>query len=310
MRGQIKRRLVSTVHRRKNQLLAVLGVGHRIWPQDTLLLRCFGMGVRLSQTLERCETSALEARSATGLRGSASLEAATMTDDKEMSLFEHLEELRERLIKSAIALMVTTFVSLLFSTQLIRIILVPAGEVRPVFLRPTEGVLTYFRVALLAGVALALPIITYQVAQFVLPGLKPNEKRFLVLLLPGAVVSFVVGVAFAYFVMLPPSLRFLLSFGSEVAEATWAIGEYIAFVTNLMFWTGVIFEAPLLAFFLAKLGIVTPEMLSSNRKYALLVSAVLAAVITPTPDPFNMMLVMAPLIVLFEISVWVTKLAR
>jgi len=233
-----------------------------------------------------------------------------MTDEKEMSLFEHLEELRERLIKSAVALLATTMFSLLFSTQLIRIILAPAGNVRPVFLRPTEGVLTYFRVALLAGVALALPAITYQIARFVLPGLRPNEKRFLMLLLPGAVVSFVAGAAFAYFVMLPPSLRFLLSFGSEIAEATWAIGEYITFVTNLMFWTGVIFEAPLLAFFLAKLGIITSEMLSSNRKYALLVSAIVAAVITPTPDPFNMMLVMAPLIVLFEVSVWVTRLAK
>jgi len=233
-----------------------------------------------------------------------------MTDEKEMTLFEHLEELRERLIKSAIALLITTVFSLLFSARLIKIILAPAGNVRPVFLRPTEGVLTYFRVALLAGVALALPAITYQIARFVLPGLRPNEKRFLMLLLPGAVVSFVGGAAFAYFVMLPPSLRFLLSFGSEIAEATWAIGEYITFVTNLMFWTGVIFEAPLLAFFLAKLGIVTSKMLSSNRKYALLVSAIVAAVITPTPDPFNMMLVMAPLIVLFEVSVWVTKLAE
>jgi sec-independent protein translocase protein TatC len=233
-----------------------------------------------------------------------------MTDEKEMTLFEHLEELRERLIKSAIALLITTVFSLLFSTQLIKIILAPAGNVRPVFLRPTEGVLTYFRVALLAGVALALPAITYQMARFVLPGLRPNEKRFLMLLLPGAAMSFVAGAAFAYFVMLPPSLRFLLSFGSEIAEATWAIGEYITFVTNLMFWTGVIFEAPLLAFFLAKLGIVTSEMLSSNRKYALLVNAIVAAVITPTPDPFNMMLVMAPLIVLFEVSVWVTRLAE
>jgi len=233
-----------------------------------------------------------------------------MTDDKEMTLFEHLDELRERLIKSAIALMLTTSISLLFTTQLIRIILAPAGDVRPVFLQPTEGVLTYFRVALLAGVALALPIITYQIAQFVLPGLRPTERRSLILLLPGAVLSFVVGAAFAYFVMLPPALRFLVSFGSEIAEATWAVGEYIAFVTNLIFWTGVIFEAPLLAYFLAQLGIITSEMLSRSRKYALVVSAVIAAIITPTPDPFNMVLVMAPLVVLFEISVWVTKLAR
>lgn len=233
-----------------------------------------------------------------------------MADDKEMTIIEHLEELRERLIKSLIALAATTLLSLAFSSRLVKIIMVPAGDVRPVFLRPTEGVLTYFRVALLAGVALALPIIAYQIAQFVLPGLQATERRYLFLLLPGAVLSFVAGAAFSYFFMLPASLGFLANFGSDIAEANWAIGEYIAFVTNLMFWTGVIFEAPLLAFFLAKLGVVTPQMLATNRKYALLVSAVLAAVITPTPDPFNMMLVMTPLVVLFEISVWVTKLAR
>lgn len=233
-----------------------------------------------------------------------------MTDDREMTLIEHLEELRERLIKSVIALVATTLLSLLFTSRLIKLILVPAGGVKPVFLRPTEGIITYMRVALLAGVALALPFIAYQIAQFVIPGLRASEKRYLFLLLPGAVISFVAGAAFSYFFMLPASLRFLVNFGSDVAEAKWAIGEYIAFVTNLMFWTGVIFEAPLLAFFLAKLGVVTPQMLTRNRKYALLASAVLAAVITPTPDPFNMLLVMAPLIVLFEISVWVTKLAR
>ena len=233
-----------------------------------------------------------------------------MTDDREMTIIEHLEELRERLIKSIIALVATTLLSLLFTSRLIKLILVPAGGVKPVFLRPTEGIITYMRVALLAGVALALPIIAYQIAQFVIPGLQASEKRYLFLLLPGAVISFVAGAGFSYFFMLPASLQFLVNFGSDVAEAKWAIGEYIAFVTNLMFWTGVIFEAPLLAFFLAKLGVVTPQMLTRNRKYALLATAVLAAVITPTPDPFNMLLVMAPLVVLFEISVWVTKLAR
>jgi sec-independent protein translocase protein TatC len=232
------------------------------------------------------------------------------SDDNEMTIIEHLEELRERLIKSLLALTATTLFSLLFSSRLLKIIVAPAGDVRPVFLRPTEGVLTYFRVALFAGVALALPVIAYQTARFVIPGLQTTEKGYLFLLLPGAIISFLIGAAFAYFFMLPASLGFLGSFGSDIAEARWAIGEYIAFVTNMLFWTGVVFEAPLLAFFLAKLGVITPQMLSQNRKYAVLVSAVLAAVITPTPDPFNMALVMAPLIVLFEISVWVTRLAR
>lgn len=232
-----------------------------------------------------------------------------MTEERKMTVVEHLEELRERLIKSAIALMVTTLFSLLFASRFLKILIAPAGGVKPIFLRPTEGFITYMRVALLNGVALAMPIIVYQAIRFIVPGLKANERRYLYIILPGAAVSFLVGVAFAYFAMLPFALRYLLRFGSDIAEARWAIGEYIAFVTTLMFWVGVVFETPLLFFFLAKLGIVTPRMLSSNRKYAVLAAAILAAVITPTPDPFNMLLVMAPLIVLYEIGVLLAKLA-
>jgi len=109
--------------------------------------------------------------------------------------------------------------------------------------------------------------------------------------------------------MLPFALRYLLSFGGNIAEAKWAIGEYISFVTKLLFWVGVTFETPLLVFFLAKLGVVTPEMLARYRKYAIVAIAVLAAVITPTPDPFNMMVVMVPLLILYEIGVLLAKLA-
>ncbi len=226
-----------------------------------------------------------------------------------MTVVEHLEELRQRLIKSAIALTVTTLFSLLFASRFLKILIAPAGDIKLIFLRPTEGFITYMRVALLSGLALAMPIIVYQAIRFVVPGLKTSERRYLYIILPGATISFLMGIAFAYFAMLPFALRYLLKFGSDIAEAKWAIGEYIAFITTLMFWVGVVFETPLLFFFLAKLGIVTPRMLSSSRKYALLIIAVLAAVITPTPDPFNMLLVMAPLIVLYEIGILLAKLA-
>lgn len=226
-----------------------------------------------------------------------------------MTVVDHLEELRERLIKSAIALVVTTLFSLIFASRFLKILIALAGGVKPIFLRPTEGFITYMRVAFLSGIALAMPIIVYQAIRFIVPGLKVNERRYLYIILPGATISFLAGVAFAYFAMLPFALKYLLKFGSDIAEAKWAIGEYIAFVTSLMFWVGVVFETPLLMFFLAKLGIVTPRMLSSNRKYAVLAIAILAAVITPTPDPFNMLLVMAPLIVLYEIGVLLARLA-
>ncbi len=232
-----------------------------------------------------------------------------MSETNEMTLLEHLDELRSRLVKSLVAVVVTTAFSFFFAGRFLKLLIVPAGNVRPVFLTPTEGFLTYMRVALLGGVGLAMPVIAYQTLRFVAPGLKVNERKYLYLALPAAALSFVAGVAFAYFAMLPAALGYLGQFGSEIAEARWAVGEYIAFVTSLMFWIGVVFETPLLIFVLAKLGLVKPQFLSKNRRYAILIIAIVAAVITPTADPFNMLLLMAPLIVLYEISIWVAKLA-
>jgi len=232
-----------------------------------------------------------------------------MNAEKEMTPTEHLEELRTRLIRSSIALVVTTLLSLLFAERLLKLLIRLAGNVRPVFLQPTEGFVTYMRVALLSGVGLAIPFIVYELLQFAAPGLEPKEKRYLYVALPAAAAFFLVGVAFAYWVMLPAALSYLAGFGRAIAEPTWAIGEYISFVTGLLFWVGIIFEMPLLVFILAKLGVVSPQMLSRNRRYAIIIIAILAAAITPTGDPFNMLLLMAPLLALYEISVWVAKAA-
>ncbi len=231
-----------------------------------------------------------------------------MAEEKRMTVVEHLEELRERLIKSAIALAIATLASLAFTGQLLKVLIAPAG-IKPIFLRPTEMFVTYMRVALIAGAALAMPVIVYQMIRFVLPALTPRERRYLFIIVPGATFSFLLGLAFAYFAMLPFALRYLLAFGGDIAEAKWAIGEYISFVTKLLLWVGVTFETPLLVFFLAKLGVVTSGMLSRYRRHAIVAMAVLAAVITPTPDPFNMMVVMLPLWALYEVGVLLAKLA-
>ena len=227
----------------------------------------------------------------------------------EMTLLEHLEEVRDRLIKCVAALLITTLVSFVFASRFLQLLLIPAGNIKPVFLAPTEGFMTYMRVSLLSGLGLAMPVIAYQILRFVAPGLQVSEKRYVFLALPAAALSFVAGVAFAYFVMLPAALGYLGQFGSEIAEARWAVAEYLGFVTGIMFWIGVVFETPLLVFILAKLGLVNPKLLSKYRKYAVLIIAVIAAVITPTADPFNMMLLMVPLLLLYEISIWVAKLA-
>jgi len=226
-----------------------------------------------------------------------------------MPLLDHLKELRNRLIKIAIALLIATVLSLLFAKQAVIILIRPMGDNLPQALKPTETLSNYMKVALICGVTLAMPIIVYQIGRFVTPGLSSKEKRYLLLLVPGATLCFVVGVAFAYFVMLPTAIPFLQGFMSDVVKQQWTIGDYLSFVANLLFWIGVSFELPLFIYFLAKLGIISDKTLRKNRKYAIIAIAVLAAVITPTIDPLNMALVMGPLILLYELGVLLARIA-
>jgi sec-independent protein translocase protein TatC len=239
----------------------------------------------------------------TAANGAPSKEAAVMP------FMEHLKEFRTRLIRAFIALFITSAISFLFARQVFVILLAPLGDVTVQALRPTESLGNYMKVALLCGVILAMPFIVYQVARFIAPGLTKSEKRYLWVLVPGATLCFITGVAFAYFVMLPAALPFLGSFMADLIEQNWAIGEYLSFVTSLLLWIGLAFELPLFVYFLAKAGVIDAQTLSKNRKYAIIAIAFLAAVITPTVDPLNMALVMGPLIVLYELGVILARTA-
>lgn len=227
---------------------------------------------------------------------------------QEMTIIQHLEELRERLIKSLVAVAITTVVSLAFTGQFLQILIAPLKGAKPQVLHPTEGIVMYFKVALIGGLILAMPVIVYQVARFVFPGLTSSEKRYFYVLIPGATFFFAAGVAFASFVMLPFALPFLQGFGAEFASVGYTLDYYISFVTTFVFWIGMVFETPLVISFLARLGLVSPGQLSQFRKYSIVLNAIIAAMITPTPDPFNMLLVMAPLILLYEVGVLLARL--
>ncbi|WP_299029441.1 twin-arginine translocase subunit TatC [uncultured Thermanaerothrix sp.] len=219
-----------------------------------------------------------------------------------MSLWEHLEELRGRLLKGLIALGLTTSISFAFGERLIAILARPIGGVdKLVSIEVTENIGVFMRVSLLAGFILALPYILYQVVAFVVPGLTPRERRGLFIAIPAASALFIIGVLFAYFVMLPAALPFLISFIG--IRTTPRLANYYAFVTNLLFWIGVAFETPLVVFVLAKLRLVSPGVLARQWRLAVIVIAVLAAIITPTPDPVNMTLLMLPLLALYGLSV-------
>ncbi len=226
-----------------------------------------------------------------------------------MTFLQHLKELRDRLVVVAIALSITTLISTIFAWQIFNILVLPLGGRVPQAISPTETIITYFKVALIAGVVLAMPVIIYQFARFLLPGLMPKERRYLYILVPSASFMFLLGVSFTAFIMLPRMVAFLMSFGSNFVEQQWTLDEYISFVTSLLFWIGLAFETPLVIFFLAKMKIVSYQTLVKNMRFAFLIVAIVAAVITPTPDPFNMLIVMVPLLGLYALGVLLARLA-
>ena len=162
----------------------------------------------------------------------------------------------------------------------------------------------------MTGIGLASPVIFYQVLAFVLPALTRREKRLLFAFMPLVVTFFFVGVAFGYFVTLPFALKYLIDFNiGGMVRPLIRVGDYLGFVTTILFWMGVAFETPIVIFFLAKTRIVDVRRLSAYRKYAILVAFVLAAVITPTPDPLNQSLVAIPLWILYEIGILLSRFA-
>lgn len=228
--------------------------------------------------------------------------------DKTMPLLEHLVELRNVLIRSVFALLVGTLVAAIFTPQILQFLIAPYGSTLQT-IDPTENISIYLRVSIMAGAVITMPIFVYLLWSFIAPGLEKNEKRYVYIVVPGATVLFLVGVTFAWGIMLPAAISFLSTFQAEIFKSDWRADAYIPFVTSLMFWIGVSFETPLLIFFLAKLHIVTAGMLLKGWRFAIVIIAVVAAMITPTVDPFNMLLVMAPLILLYFFSVLLAKLA-
>ena len=229
-------------------------------------------------------------------------------EEDEMSVWDHIGELRKRLIWGMGSLVITTLASVVYlSTFFINFLAQPIGGLgKLVAIEVTESVGVYMRVSLLAGFIIALPVIVFQILAFVVPGLYDNEKRWVFSAIPIATLLFLAGAAFSYFIMLPAALPFLLGFldfNGQGVKAMPRVSTYIGFVTNLMFWIGVSFETPLVVFILAKFHVVTAGFMLKQWRFALVIIAVMAAVITPTVDPVNMGLLMAPLFGIYMLSI-------
>ncbi|MBA7714899.1 Sec-independent protein translocase protein TatC [subsurface metagenome] len=236
--------------------------------------------------------------------------SAEINNDKKLTFLGHLGELRQRLIRCVIAVVIASIISFVFFKPIFYYLILPAGDINLIYIEMTEMIGTIMKVCLTSGIILAMPYLTYQLLMFVSPALTRKEKRYVYLILPWIALMFVGGVAFGYFILIPPATRFLITFGSDIAVPQIKIGNYISIVSRLLLAIGLAFEMPVVTTFLARLGIITSKWLASKRKIAIISAFILAAIITPTFDPINQSLVAVPLIILYEMSIWLAKLVQ
>ena len=234
---------------------------------------------------------------------------------REQTFLQHLGELRRRVFICVVAVLVGSAASFVFFEQLIEILVQPARDLNLgtggdlIYTEVTELLTTAIKVSIVAGLVLASPVIIYQAVMFVAPGLTGREKRYLFGFMPAVISAFAGGVAFAYFVLTPPALHFLLTFGGDVAVPLIRVSNIVNLMIRLLFWMGLAFETPLVMYLLAQLGIVSAQSLSRFRRYWVVVAFILAAIITPTVDPFNQALVAGPLLVLYEVGILLARIA-
>jgi sec-independent protein translocase protein TatC len=242
----------------------------------------------------------------------------TGEEKAEMTFFDHLEELRWRIVKAIAGIVIGMIICLIFIDVIMDgIFLRPitqlnsnlaAGQ-QPMHLqnlKPFGQLWLYMQVAIIGGVVLSIPNILYQLWAFIAPGLMPKERKYARSIVAFSSVCFLIGMAFAYYVMLPAALQFFAGFGSTTIQNNIAVNEYMSFVVSLLLAAGVIFELPMVSWFLSKIGILKPQFMRKYRRHAIVVIFILAAFLTPGTDPVSQILLAVPMMGLYEISIWVS----
>ncbi len=237
---------------------------------------------------------------------------AAKPKEKDLSIRGHLEEIRQRLVKSAIFIVLTTIASFVYARHIFDFFTSRAPEhVNLVQLQVTELIAIYMKICLYSGIVLALPFLIYQFVMFLNPALTGKEKGYLYLLLPGVLLCFFAGASFAYFIFLPSALNFLLNFPlMDGVDPMISINNYMSVVIRILVAIGLLFELPVLCFFFAKIGMVNHRQLAKYWRIAFVGAFVVAAFITPTVDPINQTLVAVPIIILYGLGIVLAWLAR
>lgn len=222
-----------------------------------------------------------------------------------MSLVDHLQEFRKRLIIAIIAVVIGSGAAYFYAAELVHFITAPAGKLY--YMSPGEAFFTYLKVSFFVGFLAALPIVLYQVWAFVLPALSIKERLATLILVPSSVLLFFTGLAFSYILVLPAGIKFFMGFATEDLQPMLSLGEYLSFVISFLLPFGFIFELPLVIVVLAKLGLINSMMLQGKNKHVLVLSFVVGALIAPTPDVLSQTMVAVPIIIMYQISILIVK---
>ena len=232
--------------------------------------------------------------------------------DIEMSFLDHIEELRWRIIYALIGVIIFTIAAWIFIDPLVEIVLLkPARDANASLqnLRPFGQLFLYVQVAIVVGIIASLPNIFYQLWKFISPALKKHERKYILWIVFFSTFCFLVGIAFAYFVMLPLAMKFASQFGTAEISNEFAIDEYMSIIISVMLAAGVVFELPMISFFLSKLGILTPAFMRKYRRHSIVIILVISAFLTPGADPVSQIILAVPLVLLYEISIFISKIS-
>ena len=231
-----------------------------------------------------------------------------------MNVFEdlvpHLEELRRRIVVSLLIFSLTFIAACFFSRQLLDLLIKPLGEMGGVqifFQKPFEAFLAHVKVAALAALTFSSPVLFTQIWFFLAPGLYASEKKTILAIAGASTLLFLVGIFFAYFLAIPWGLRFLLSFQTENLKPLLSIGPYFSFITGMILSFGILFDFPVFIVGCVKLGVVKVQTFAGARRLIIVVIFILAAILTPSPDPVSQILLALPLVLLFEVSLWIAR---
>ena len=232
-------------------------------------------------------------------------EAKLMQEASSMSVVDHLSELRTRLVIAIVAIIIGTLGAYYYVEDILQILVAPAGKLY--YTKPTEAFFTYMKISLLAGCIVSSPVWFYQIWAFIVPALSKGEKKVTFMVVPTAVVLFVVGVLFSYYLVLPMAIQFFIGFGTDELQPLFSIGQYIDFVIAFILPFGITFELPLILIALGVLGILSSDRLREYRKMFILLAFIIGAAISPTPDMLSQTMIAGPMILLYEISYGVLR---